>query len=89
MAQNSVCKSEEVDSWNFEPSQPQRITSGLKQTSIHLLFTLHTSHQTTNSPPKNTNNISPETNLHITRHTDVKHKIFKELVPLVLVTITS
>ena len=23
----------------FEPSQPQRITSGLKQTSIHLLFT--------------------------------------------------
>ena len=37
-------------SWYFEPSQPQRITSGLKQTSIHLLFTLHTSHQTTNRP---------------------------------------
>ena len=36
----------------FEPSQPQRITSGLKQTSICLLFTLHTSHQTTNSPIK-------------------------------------
>ena len=33
----------------FEPSQPQKITSGLKQTSICLLFTLHTSHQTTNS----------------------------------------
>ena len=37
-------------SWYFEPSQPQWITSGLKQTSICLLFTLHTRHQTTNSP---------------------------------------
>ena len=36
-------------SWYFEPSQPQRITSGLKQTSICLPFTLHTSHQTTDS----------------------------------------
>ena len=38
-------------SWYFEPSQPQRITLGLKQTSIRLLFTLHTSHQTTNPLP--------------------------------------
>ena len=37
----------ERETWYFEPSQPQRITSGLKQTSICLLFTLHTSHQTT------------------------------------------
>ena len=35
----------ELVSWYFEPSQPQRITSELKQTSICLLFTLHTSHQ--------------------------------------------
>ena len=42
-------------SWYFKPSQPQRITSGLKQTSICLLFTLHTSHQTTKSPPKTEN----------------------------------
>ena len=36
--------------WYFEPSQPQQITSGLKQTSISLLFTLHTCLQTTNYP---------------------------------------
>ena len=35
--------------WYFEPCLPQRITSGPKETSICLLFTLHTSHQTTNS----------------------------------------
>ena len=60
-------------SWYFEPSQPQRITSGLKQTSICLSFTLHTSQQTTNSL-KTT--ISPNTTLHMTEHTqNVKHKI--------------
>ena len=36
-------------SWYFEPSQPQRITSGLKLTSICLLLTLYTNCQTTNS----------------------------------------
>ena len=60
-------------SWYFEPSPPQRITSGLKQTSICLLFFLHTRHQTTNSQkttttkkktPKNPHRISPNTNLH-------------------------
>ena len=44
-----MCVSELIVSWYFEPSQPQRITSGLKQTSICLLFTMHTNHQTTNS----------------------------------------
>ena len=34
----------------------KRITSGLKQTSIRLLFTLHTSHETTNSL-KNTKSV--------------------------------
>ena len=34
--------------WHFEPCHPQRITSGLKQTSTCLLFTHHTSHQTIN-----------------------------------------
>ena len=37
-------------SWYFEASQPQRITSALNQTSMCLLFTLHTRHQTTNFP---------------------------------------
>ena len=36
-------------SWYFEPSQLQWITSGLKQTSVCPLYTLHPSHQTTNS----------------------------------------
>ena len=35
---------------SLEPSQPERITSGLQQTSICLSFTRHTSLQTTNSP---------------------------------------
>ena len=34
--------------WYFEPSQPQRITSGAKKTSVCLLFTLYTNYQTTN-----------------------------------------
>ena len=50
-------------SWYFEPSQAQRITSGLKQISVCLLFTLHSSHQPTISP-KNTKSVptqsSPE-----------------------------
>ena len=46
----SVCVCTVVVCWYFEPSQPQWITPGLKQTSICILFTLHTSHQTTNSP---------------------------------------
>ena len=49
----SLCRSSRgaeisLVSWYFESSQPQRITSGLKQTSVYLLFTLHTSHQNTN-----------------------------------------
>ena len=55
--------------WYFEPSQPQRITSGLKQTSIRLSFTMHTSHHTTNSPESI--RISPDTNLHKTKQTQI------------------
>ena len=47
-------------SWYSEPSQPQQITSGLKQTSICLLFTLHAGHQTTNSP-KTTKSVLKQT----------------------------
>ena len=49
----STCQWAELVSWYSETCQPQRITSGLKQNSIWHLFTMHTSHQTTNSP-KNT-----------------------------------
>ena len=62
------CKKKKV-SWYFEPSQPQRITSGLKQSSVCLLFTLHTSHQTKNSLKKH--KISPDTNLHCIKHTQM------------------
>ena len=44
------CRVSWLISWYFEPSQPQQITSGVKQTSVCLLFTMHTSHRTTNSP---------------------------------------
>ena len=73
----------ELVSWYFEPSHPQRITLGLKQTSICLLFTLHTSHQTTNSIKKK-HEISPETNLHKTKHTQTSKQNFRRLVPSVL-----
>ena len=64
-------------SWYFEPSQPQRITSELKQTSVCLLFTLRSSKH---KFPKN-HKISPDTNLQKTNHTQTSNTIFfKELV---------
>ena len=69
-------------SWLVEPRQPQRITSGLKQTSVCLLFTLHASHQTTNSP-KTTTSVPTHNYLHKT-YTNIKHNIFEALVPSVL-----
>ena len=47
--QHAAHTTNQLVSWYFEPSLLQQITSGLKQSSISLLFTLHTSHQTTNS----------------------------------------
>ena len=73
----------EFVSWYFEPSLPQKTTSGLKQTSICLLFTLHTSHQTTNSS-KTTKSFLTQIYISNKTCTNIKHKIFKELVPLVL-----
>ena len=73
----------ELVSWYFEPSQPQRITSGLKQTSICLLFTLHTSHQTINSP-KTTKSVLTQIFIHNKTYTHIKHKLSEELVPSVL-----
>ena len=46
----------------LSPVNHKGLHQGWKQTSIRLLFTLHTSHQTTN-PPQN-HKISPVTNLH-------------------------
>ena len=68
-----------VVSWYFEPSQPQLITSGPKQTSVCLLFTLHTSHETkfskTNKQTsKQTHIISPDTNLHQTKYTQTSFR---------------
>ena len=71
-------------SWYFEPSQPQRITTRLKY-SICLLFTLQTSHQTTNYP-KTTKSVLTQTHTKQTTTTtksNIKHKILEELVPSV------
>ena len=75
--------------WYFEPGQPQRITSGLKQTSVCLLFThlLFTQVIKPQLPllPQNqswhnfTYNKKTKKNAQ-----NIKHKIFKELVPSVL-----
>ena len=65
-------------SWYFEPRQPQRITSGLKQ-----LSPIYSSHKSSNHKFLKKHKISPGTNLYITEHTNVKLKIFKELVPSV------
>ena len=66
-------------SWYFKSSQPQWTTSGLKQTSICLLFTLHTSHQTTNSQ-KNKKSVLTQFYINKT-YTNIKYRIFKELIP--------
>ena len=75
-------------SWMFEPSQPQRIISGLKanldyirakkQTSVCVIPILHPSHQTTNSL-KSTKSVLTQI---YRNHTNIELKIFKELVPL-------
>ena len=59
-------KKKELICWHFEPSQPQRITSGLKSTSTSLLFTPHTS---SNHKFHENHQTSPDTNLHKTKHT--------------------
>ena len=75
-------------SWYFEPSQPQRITSGLKQTSICLLFSLHTSHQTTYFP-QTTKSVLTQICIYNKAYKNVKHRIFEELVPSVLPLLTK
>ena len=74
----AVPDSTDVVSWYFEPSQPQRITSGLKQTSICLLFT----HLLFTEVIKQQNQSGHNFTYNKT-YTNIKHKIFKELVPLV------
>ena len=66
--------------WCFEPSQPQRITPGLKQTLIRLPPTPHTSYQTTNSP-QTTKSVLTHIYIYNKTHTNVKHKTLEEPVP--------
>ena len=68
-----------LNSWHFEPSQPQRITSGLKQTSICLPFTqVSYLHKSSNHIFPKKHKISPDTNLQITKHTQTSNtKFFK------------
>ena len=54
-------------SWYFQPSQPQRITPGLKQTSIRLLisYLLFTQVIRPQIPKQQQQKISSDTNLHM------------------------
>ena len=64
-------------SWQFEPSQPR--TSGLKT-----IFNLSPIYRQVIKPKIiQSHKISPDTNLQKT-YTNIKHKIFEELVPSVL-----
>ena len=74
----------ELGSWYVEPSQPQRIKSGLK--TNFKLFPSHSAHQSSSHKFSKIYKISPDTNSHETKHThtNTKHGIFKELVPSVL-----
>ena len=60
-------------SWYFEPSQAQRITSGLKQTKTNFnLSPIYSAHKSSNYKfPKN-HKTSPNTNVHETKHTQTK-----------------
>ena len=53
--------------WYSEPSQPQWITPGIKQTSICPLFTMQTSHQTSKSP-KTTKSVSTQIYIKKNKH---------------------
>ena len=66
----------------FEPSQPQRITSRLK--TMFNLSPIYSARKSSNRKLSKTHKISPDTNLHKTKHTkSIEHKIFEELVPSV------
>ena len=66
-----------LESWYFEPSQPQSITSRLK--TMFSLSPIYSARKSSNHNFFKNHQISPDTNLHKT-----KHKYFEELVPSVL-----
>ena len=71
-------------SWYFEPSHLQRITSQLK--TMFNLAAIYSAHKSTNHKLSINPKIRHDPNLHKTKHTvytNIGHKIFKELVPLV------
>ena len=63
-------------SWYFEPSEPQRITSGLK-TNFNLSAS-YSAHNSSNHKFSKIYKVSPDTNLYETKltYTDIKHNIF-------------
>ena len=70
-------------SWYFEPSQPQRITSGLKTMfSLSPIF-FYPARKSSNRKLFKNNKISPDTNVQKT-YTNIKQFFFEDLVPSVL-----
>ena len=62
-----------VVSWYFEASQPQRITSRLKT-----MFNLHSACKSSNHKLSIKHKISPDTNLHKTKHTQTSNTKFSK-----------
>ena len=74
-------RNSQLVSWYFEPSQPQKIKSGLK--TLFSQFPIYSAHKSSNHKLPKNHKISPDTNLQIT-YTNIKHKIFEKSVPSVL-----
>ena len=68
--------------WYFEPSQPQMIKIRAKKT-IFSLSPIYSARKSSNRKLSKNDKISYDTNLQKT-HRNIKHKMFKELVPTVL-----
>ena len=65
-------------SWYFEPSQPQRITSGLK--TMFSLSPIYSARKSSNHKLSKNHKISPDTNLQKT-YTNIKHNFFLRISP--------
>ena len=71
-----------IVSWYFEPRQPQRVTPWLK--TMFSLAPIYSARKLSNYKLSINHKISHDTNLHKTKiYTNIKHKIFEELVPSV------
>ena len=69
-----VCVARKLVSWYFEPSQPQRVTSLLK--TMFNLSPIYSAPKSSNYKLSMNHKISPDTNLHKTKHTQTSDTTF-------------